>query len=127
MTTKIQSLKNKISLFFTSISMGMMMGTTAFATGTSQPASGGKTTWDTVKVQADSNADAGTLMGNIIGIILTLMRYVGVALLVYGVVEIVMSFMQNQPEAKTKGIIMALCGVVMIALKSVLQAIGVIA
>jgi hypothetical protein len=36
-----------------------------------------------------------------------------------------MSFMQNQPEAKTKGIIMALCGVVMISLKSLIAAFGI--
>lgn len=35
--------------------------------------------------------------------------------------------MQNQPEAKTKGIIMALAGIVMTALKSILSGLGVIA
>lgn len=71
--------------------------------------------------------DAGQMMGKIIGILLTITRFVGVALVVYGVYEIVMSFMQNQPEAKTKGIIMALAGIVMTALKSILQSLGVIA
>lgn len=71
-------------------------------------------------------ANAADLMGKIIGILLTITRYVGVALVVYGVYEVVMSFMQNQPEAKTKGIIMALAGVVMIALKSILSATGII-
>ena len=33
---------------------------------------------------------------------------------------------QNQPEAKTKGIIMALAGIVMTALKSILKSLGVI-
>jgi len=70
--------------------------------------------------------DANVFMGKIIGILLTITRYVGVALVIYGVYEIVMSFMQNQPEAKTKGIIMALAGVVMVALKSVLRGLGVI-
>ena len=39
-----------------------------------------------------------------------------------GVYEIVMSFMQNQPEAKTKGIIMAISGAVMIGLKPIVEA-----
>ena len=64
------------------------------------------------------------MMGKVIGILLTITRYVGVALVIYGIYEIIMSFMQNQPEAKTKGIIMALAGVVMIALKSVLGSNG---
>lgn len=49
----------------------------------------------------------------IINILLSISKYVGIALVVYGVYEVVMSFMQNQPEAKTKGIIMLLCGAVM--------------
>ena len=65
-------------------------------------------------------------MGKIIGILLTITRYVGVALVIYGVYEIVMSFMQNQPEAKTKGIVMALAGVVMIGLKSIIVGLGII-
>lgn len=81
---------------------------------------------DDVTIQ-DSGVGAGAMMGKIIGILLTITRFVGVALVVYGVYEIVMSFMQNQPEAKTKGIIMALAGIVMTALKTILSALDVIA
>lgn len=80
-----------------------------------------------VQLTAGSDANATDLMGKIIGILLTITRFVGIALVVYGVYEVVMSFMQNQPEAKTKGIIMALAGVVMIALKSILQGVGIVA
>lgn len=73
-----------------------------------------------------TNLDASKMMGKIIGILLTITRFVGVALVIYGVYEIVMSFMQNQPEAKTKGIIMALAGIVMTALKSILKSLQVI-
>lgn len=96
--------------------MASMSATTAFA-------NGGFT--DDVTVQG--GGDAATMMGKILGILLTITRFVGVALVVYGVYEVVMSFMQNQPEAKTKGIIMALAGIVMTALKSILSGIGVIA
>lgn len=81
--------------------------------------------WDSVTIKGTSDG-ADTMMGKIIGILLTITRFVGVALIVYGVYEVVMSFMQNQPEAKTKGIIMALAGAVMTALKSILSAIGVV-
>lgn len=80
-----------------------------------------------VSITATADTDAAGLMGKIIGILLTITRFVGVALIVYGVYEIVMSFMQNQPEAKTKGIIMALAGVVMVGLKSILSAMQIIA
>lgn len=56
----------------------------------------------------------------IIDILLTIAKYAGIALIVYGIYEVVMSFLQNQPEAKTKGIILALGGAVMIAMPTVL-------
>lgn len=80
-----------------------------------------------VKIDTSSNANAADLMGNVIGVLLTITRFVGVALIVYGLYEVVQSFMQNQPEAKTKGIIMALAGIACTALKSILSGLGVIA
>lgn len=80
-------------------------------------------------ISVDDSTDMGTFtstMGKIIGIILTVMRYVGAVLVIYGVYEIIMSFMQNQPEAKTKGIFMVAAGVVLVALKSILIGLGVI-
>lgn len=81
---------------------------------------------ESVSLKVDGETDASAMMGKIIGILLTITRFVGIALVVYGVYEVVMSFMQNQPEAKTKGIIMALAGVVMTGLKSILKAIGLV-
>lgn len=109
--------KNKIKKMFASVGA---IGSAAMATVMSASAFG-----DSVTITA-TDANANDMMGNVIGILLTITRFVGVALAIYGVYEIVMSFMQNQPEAKTKGIIMALAGVVMIALKSVLQAMNIV-
>lgn len=100
--------------------MASMSATTAFAS------FGEDVFGEDVKVTANGGTNAGAMMGKIIGILLTITRFVGVALVVYGVYEVVMSFMQNQPEAKTKGIIMALAGIVMTALKSILVAIKIV-
>lgn len=105
--------------------MAFGMAASAVTAMTANTALAGGFTGENVSI-TNSNADAGTMMGRIIGILLTICRFVGIALVVYGVFEIVMSFMQNQPEAKTKGIIMALAGIVMTALKSVLVGIGVV-
>ena len=96
------------------MAMASLSATTAFAD------------WENVEVSAGADSDASGLMGQVLGILLTITRYVGVALVIYGVYEVVMSFMQNQPEAKTKGIVMALSGVVMIGLKSILSAAQVL-
>lgn len=116
-TKKTNNLFRKISAAISTTAFAVsMMAMPAYAGGFSE----------SVTISNTDNLDAGSLMGKIIGILLTITRFVGVALVIYGVYEIVMSFMQNQPEAKTKGIIMALAGVVMIALKSVLQGMGII-
>ena len=92
--------------------------TTVFA----DPAAG-EAGFEAVNINPNSTTSANGMMGKVIGILLGISKYVGIALMVYGVYEVVMSFMQNQPEAKTKGIIMALSGGVMITLKSILNGI----
>lgn len=99
-----------------------MFTTTAFAT--TAFADGGFS-GENVTIN-NSGGNAGQLMGKVIGVLLTITRFVGVALIVYGLYEVVQSFMQNQPEAKTKGIIMALAGIACTALKSILSGLGVI-
>jgi hypothetical protein len=113
-TMKTNLFKKATTLAGVAGSMAAMTATTALAD------------WGSDSVTVSATSDASTMMGKIIGILLTITRFVGVALIIYGVYEIVMSFMQNQPEAKTKGIVMALAGSVMTALKSILQSIGVI-
>lgn len=103
-----------------------MFTTTAFADGGfgGESADGGFG-GESVSIN-NSGGNAGDLMGKVIGVLLTITRFVGVALIVYGLYEVVQSFMQNQPEAKTKGIIMALAGIACTALKSILVGLGVI-
>lgn len=98
-----------------------MFTTTAFADGGADGGFAG----ESVSIN-NSGGNAGALMGKVIGVLLTITRFVGVALIVYGLYEVVQSFMQNQPEAKTKGIIMALAGIACTALKSILAGLGVI-
>lgn len=62
------------------------------------------------------NVDGGTAMTGIVNTLIAIARFVGVALAAYGVYEVVQSFMQNQPEAKTKGVVMVACGAAMIGL-----------
>lgn len=99
-----------------------MFTTTAFATTAGADGGFGG---ESVSIN-NSGGNAGDLMGKVIGVLLTVTRFVGVALIVYGLYEVVQSFMQNQPEAKTKGIIMALAGIACTALKSILVGLGVI-
>ncbi len=82
---------------------------------------------DSVTINTNSISDPVTGMNKIFGVILTVMRFVGIGLTVWGIYAIVMSITQDRPEEKVKGISMALSGIVLIALKSVLIAVGVLA
>lgn len=82
-----------------------------------------------MNVSAEFKADDGdfsTNMEKIINILLGISKWAGIGLVAFGVYEIVMSFMQNQPEAKTKGIIMACAGVVMVGLPAILTGFSLV-
>lgn len=118
MREKLKNFKTKGFLMLTALSMFLFGGNAVPVL-----ADGEKGLGTTVTVDSDATMDS--VMGNVIGFILQLSKWVGIGLLIYGVYEIVMSFMQNQPEAKTKGIIMAFAGVILIALKSALSLMGI--
>lgn len=117
MKTKVSKILSRIAIMC--CVMVMLLGTVAVSA--ADDGFGGST-----KVSIDeSSMKADTLMGNVIGIILTITRWVGVAILIFGVYEIVMSFTQDMPEKKVKGITLALAGVVMVALKSLISLLGI--
>ena len=113
-----------------SLTQKVMAGTAAFSaavgTAITPVFADGAGISEKVSLSVDAGANANDMMGNIIGVLLGISKYVGLALVVYGIYEVIMSFMQNQPEAKTKGIVMALAGAVMITLKSILTGMGLV-
>ena len=78
------------------------------------------------QINVKTNVNAVQAMGKVIGMILWVAAFVGAGLLIWGVIEIVMSFTNEQPEKKVKGISLALGGILMIGLKAVLTALGVV-
>lgn len=88
----------------------LMAATTAFAMPTSA-----------ISIQKKETTEMTKGMNEIIGILLSICFYAGIALAIYGVYEIIMSFMQQQPEAKTKGIFMTMAGVVLMGLDTIVK------
>jgi len=74
---------------------------------------------------AYSNNTSITGADKIINLLLSITKYAGIGLAVFGAYELAMSFLQNQPEAKTKGIIMLIAGVIMFGAPTILQTIGI--
>lgn len=67
-----------------------------------------------------------TLITSIIGIVLTLARYIGIVLVVTGVFQLVMAYKDDNADSKTRGVQLAIVGVILIGLKTLLTTAGLI-
>ncbi len=79
-----------------------------------------------VDIKVGDTTSTDNLMGTIIAWMLKLVQYIGIGILVWGVIEIVLSFTQDMPDKKIKGITLAFSGAVCIGLKAVLGTLGII-
>lgn len=70
--------------------------------------------------------DMDKLYENIINLICTLARYVGGVMLAYGIWQLIGAIREQNGEAQTRAVTFTFSGVALIALKSLLDAIGVI-
>ncbi len=73
---------------------------------------------------ADTSPDQ--LVTSIIGIVLTLARYIGIVLIVTGVFQLVMAYKDDNADAKTRGVQLAIVGVILVGLKAILTAAGLV-
>ena len=79
----------------------------------------------TVTISNAGDGDPTTAMGKVLGILLTVAQFAGVALAIWGVVEFVMSLTQDMPEKKTKGVLMLAGGIMLIGVKPLINLLGV--
>ena len=82
---------------------------------------------DDVEVLDIGDKTMGDIVGSIISFILDIARYVGVALLVFGLYQLYTSFKDENPDGKIKAVTFCMTAVGLITLKTVLKAVGVIA
>ena len=78
------------------------------------------------QINVKTNVNAVQAMGKVIGMILWVAAFVGAGLLIWGVIEIVMSCTNERREKKVEGMSLPLGGILMIGLKAVLTALGVV-
>ena len=77
-------------------------------------------------VTINSSVDAGNAISNLIGLIITLVRYIGIVFVAIGVYQFAMSMKDQDANEKSRSIQMLIAGCAMIGLKSLLKGIGVI-
>ena len=78
-----------------------------------------------VTINDNADVDPGTMIGNILGMALKAGFYIGLILIVWGTIDIVISIMQERPEAKTQGVKMLIVGAILVGLRGLMIAWGV--
>ena len=73
-----------------------------------------------------TGTDAGTVVSNVLGIILLYAQYIGAALLIWGLVMFAMSVKSDEPESKQKALATAIAGIIAMTLRSILKGAGII-
>lgn len=117
------SISNKVKSVIGKVGLGLMTAQSAIMCST-LPVNAMQLDTVTVNTNQQNPFDG---IGKIIALILQVMQYVGLALLLYGVYEIVMGMTaEGQAEKKTKGVIMAAAGIIMASMRVVLRATGLI-
>lgn len=112
---KVSSIKNTIVCVISGIAATALSVVTVFA----------KTYTPVTMTNNDVSID--TTMGTFIGMILTIMRWAGLAIAIWGAYMWFSSLKESNPEAQQKAIWVVVAGIGMLALKSVLSMLGIIA
>lgn len=74
----------------------------------------------------DENTDPEAMIMSIITLILTIARWVGVVLLVWGIFQMVMAFKDENAEGKSRSMLLIGSSIALIGLKSLLAVAGII-
>lgn len=72
------------------------------------------------------NVDADKMVGQVLGIIMLVARFAGAALLIWGLVMFGLSVKNDEPESKQKALLCCIAGIILISLRSILKAAGII-
>lgn len=83
-------------------------------------------TIEKVKIGAEGD-NPETIIDSVLGIILFATRYIGAALIIWGLVMFGLSIKNDEPESKQKALMTTFAGVVVFSLKWILQAAGITA
>lgn len=70
--------------------------------------------------------DINSMIGSVIGMMLAVAQYAGMALAIWGIVKTVMAYKDDNVNEITQGIRLAVVGVILVALRSVLTGLGFI-
>lgn len=111
-TLKKMNPKRAIILTYLSV-MALSMG--VFASSTS----------DSIQISTE-DVKAENLVAKLAGTILDIFQWIGVLLLIWSVGQVVMAFKNEDADSKSRAMMMAIVSIMLITLKTILEAIGII-
>ena len=86
----------------------------------------GTMTIEKVELNSEGASDPGTIIGQVLGIILYVANFLGSALILWGLVMFGLSIKNDEPESKTKALMCTFAGVLLFSLRFVLKMAGII-
>ena len=75
-------------------------------------------------VASETNASASGAMGNLLGVIATIFRYVGIALFAWGAIQFILATKRSDGDSKADAIQTAMCGIALMLIKTILSKLG---
>ena len=67
---------------------------------------------------------AATAMGNLLGVIAAIFRYVGIALFAWGAIQFILATKRSDGDSKADAIQTAMCGIALMLIKTILDKLG---
>lgn len=69
-------------------------------------------------------SNAGDILGGVLGIVIAMFKYVGIALVVWGVAQFVLAVKRTDAESKSDAVQTIVCGIALISLKILLGSLN---
>lgn len=74
----------------------------------------------------DENISAEALVTSIAGWIVSIFRYIGILLLIWGIGQLILAFKNEDGDSKSRAMMMVMVAVFLITLKTILTSIGIL-
>ena len=117
MKTALSQVKSKASYWKNYLVSSYLCASVLAATTTSVGAKSNITISDGTIEGADA------LVGTLLGFITKMARYIGMILLVWGIVQFIMAFRNEDADSKSRSIMVCVMAIVLISVKTIAQAI----
>lgn len=125
-TNKTQRAAGLASAYINMALLSMMMPVYAGNDAEKGGVTTGGVTIEKVKIGAEGD-NPENIIDAVLGIILFATRYIGAALIIWGLVMFGLSIKNDEPESKQKALMTTFAGVVVFSLKWILQTAGITA